>query len=254
MNGIHIGEVLHAGVALVGTLAHRRRLCSSAGRCGAAAMDRATVEPGVELEYWVQRQRRAGGPAARRPVRRLVPAVDQRARARRAPSSAEPASRRLCRQQPRDRPGQHRAAGGAGARVDAPARHRARPRRRSFIRRQHRSAARAGCAAAGAFAGVARAGLAGEHHRRSHALDATVSDGVDHRKLARRRQAGRRRRLHAHGVGPGLSCSVRSGAAGRIRARPGRRGHLLRPGAAGDSAVATRARGRRAASGSPCSP
>ena len=41
------------------------------------------------------------------------------------------------------------------------------------------------------------------------ALDATGGDGADHRELAQGRQARRGRRLHAHGVGPGVPRRIR---------------------------------------------
>ena len=52
MNAIHIGEVLTAGAAFVGTLLIDVACATPA--VAAPAMSRATVEPGVELEYRVQ--------------------------------------------------------------------------------------------------------------------------------------------------------------------------------------------------------
>jgi hypothetical protein len=72
-----------------------------------------------------------------------------------------------------------------------------------------------------------RTGVAGGRPGRPHAVDPTGCDGADRAELAQRRQGHRGRRLHAHGVGADLSCTLRPRAAGRLRARRGRRGDIL---------------------------
>ena len=247
-----IGEVLTAGAAFVGTLLIG--VACAAPAVAAPAMSRATVEPGVELEYRVQG---SGEPVVLLHAGMFAdwfrPLLDE---------AALTARYRVL--------SLHRVGYAGSSRVAGPV---SIARQASQVRELMRQLGMTRAHIVGHSSGgnialqlaldapqqvhslaLLEPALPVGSTRRAHAFDATVGDGVDHRQLAQRRQGGCDGRLHAHGVGTGVPRGVRPSAAGYLRARRGGRRHLLQPGAASDSAVATHARGRRRASSSPCSP